>query len=278
MTRTMTDVELDQRAQLDALMGRVEFRTTDTAMRTKLLATIDARVEQEGTFSALVAAFGNVDRGKDRIMPGTFTKSLADWRASGKRIPIIWHHLAGDPSMIIGSADPEKSHETHAGLVLSGRLNIERSAAAAQIRDLLKNGDVSGWSFGYAVKRQRAAAGGVTELLELDLLEAGPTPMPMNTAARTISVKGEQMPHDDPDRAPSHTELEERLAREGIIGPVIASTHQPEAVDEDVREGAREAMAHVLGLRRNGEEREDGKAMSTRAKATAPITIATFRC
>jgi hypothetical protein len=37
-------------------------------------------------------------------------------------------------------------------------------------------------------------------------------------------------------------------------------------------------MAHVLGLRRNGEEREDGKAMATRAKATAPITIATFRC
>ena len=260
-------------------MGRgVEFQTAATDMHTKMLATIDAQVEQEGEFTALVAAFGNVDRVKDRIMPGAFTKSLADWRASGKRIPVIWHHLATDPSMIIGSADPTKSHETDAGLVLVGRLNIERSAAAAQIRDLLKSGDVSGWSFGYAVKRQRAAAGGVTELLELDILEAGPTPMPMNTAARTISVKGEQMPHDDPDRAPSHTELEERLAREGIIGPVIASTHQPEAVDEDVREGAREAMAHVLGLRRNGDEREDGKAMATRAKATAPITIATFRC
>jgi HK97 family phage prohead protease len=190
----MTDVELDQRAELDALMGRVEFQTVATDMQTKLLATIDARVEREGEFTALVAAFGNVDRGKDRIMPGAFAKSLADWRASGKRLPIIWHHLAGDPSMIIGSADPAQSHETDAGLVLSGRLNIERSAAAGQIRDLLKSGDVSGWSFGYAVKRQRAAPGGVTELLELDILEAGPTPMPMNTAAHTISVKGEQVP------------------------------------------------------------------------------------
>ena len=278
MTRTMTTTELDQRAQLDALMGRVEFQAAATDMRTKLLATIDAHVEQEGQFSALVAAFGNVDRGKDRIMPGAFAKSLADWRASGKRIPIIWHHLAGDPSMIIGSADPEKSHETHAGLVLSGRLNIERSAAAAQIRDLLKSGDVSGWSFGYAIKRQRAAPGGVTELLELDILEAGPTPMPMNTAAHTISVKGEQVPHNDPDQEPTHTEIEERLAREGIIGPIVSSVGQPEAIDEDVREGAREAMAHVLGFRRNGWECEDGKAMATRTKATAPITIATFEC
>jgi HK97 family phage prohead protease len=272
----MTTTEVDQRAQLDALMGRVEFQTANTDMRTKLLATIDAQVEQEGQFSALVAAFGNVDRGRDRIMPGAFTKSLADWRASGRRIPIIWHHLATDPSMIVGSADPAKSHETPEGLVLVGRLNIERSAAAGQIRDLLKNGDVSGWSFGYAVKRQRNAAGGVTELLELDILEAGPTPMPMNTAARTISVKGEEVPHDDPDRAPSHTELEERLAREGIIGPVVSSVGQPEAIDEDIREGARQAMAHVLGLRRNGDEQ--GKATATRTKATAPVRVTEFRC
>jgi HK97 family phage prohead protease len=260
----MTEVELDQRAQLDALMGRVEFQTAATDMQTKLLATIDARVEQEGEFSALVAAFGNVDRGKDRILPGAFARSLDDWRASGKRIPIIWHHLATDPSMIIGSADPAKSHETPEGLVLVGQLNIDRSAAAAQIRDLLKNGDVSGWSFGYAIKRQRAAAGGVTELLELDILEAGPTPMPMNTAARTISVKGEEVPEPEPDRPLTHTELEERLAREGIFGPIVSSTHQPEADNEDIREGARQAMAHVLGIRRNGDEQ--GKAW------TAPST------
>jgi hypothetical protein len=71
----MTTTELDQRAQLAAIMGRVE-RQADTDMRTKLLATIDARVEQEGTFSALVACFGNVDRGGDRILPGAFTHSL----------------------------------------------------------------------------------------------------------------------------------------------------------------------------------------------------------
>jgi hypothetical protein len=164
--------------------------------------------------------------------------------------------------MIIGSADPAKSHETPEGLVLVGRLNVERSAAAGQIRDLLKSGDVSGWSFGYAIKRRRAAAGGVTELLELDILEAGPTPMPMNTAAHTISVKGEPVPEPEPepepDRPLTHTEVEERLAREGIIGPIVASVGQPEATDEDIREGARQAMAHVLGVRRNGDEQ--GKA------------------
>jgi uncharacterized protein len=149
----------------------------------------------------LVAAFNNVDRGGDRILPGAFTKSLAEWRASRQRIPIIWHHKAGDPSTIIGSADPAQSHETPEGLVLIGRLNIERSAAAAQVRDLLMNGDLAGWSFGYGVKRSRKAAGGVTELLQLDLLEAGPTPMPMNRCAHTLSVKGEQMP--EPEAPPA---------------------------------------------------------------------------
>jgi HK97 family phage prohead protease len=214
-------------------------------MRTKLLATIDAQVEQEGEFTALVAAFGNVDRGKDRIMPGAFTKSLEDWRASGRRIPVIWHHLATDPSMIIGSADPALSHETPEGLVLVGRLNVERSAAAGQIRDLLKNGDVSGWSFGYNVKRRRAAPGGVTELLELDILEAGPTPMPMNTAARTISVKGEPVP--EPGKQPSHTEVETMLIEEGIVAPIVGY--------EELQAAEREHMTRILSSNGNGERK-----------------------
>jgi hypothetical protein len=170
--------------------------------------------------------------------------------------------------MIIGSADPERSHETPEGLVLVGRLNIERSAAAAQVRDLLMNGDMSGWSFGYGVKRSREAAGGVTELLQLDLLEAGPTPMPMNHSARTLSVKGEEVPEPEPDRPPSHTEVERMLVEAGIIAPVA---------DPKIIEQERELMLGVLGRRRNGGD--DNKAASAAmARSTGKIHIADFEC
>lgn len=54
------------------------------------------------------AAGGAVDRVKDRIVPGAFEKTIAQWRASGKRIPVHWDHR-GDAANVIGSIDPAPS-------------------------------------------------------------------------------------------------------------------------------------------------------------------------
>ena len=35
-----------------------------------------------GQFEALVAVFNNIDKGGDRIVPGAFTKTLAEWHAA----------------------------------------------------------------------------------------------------------------------------------------------------------------------------------------------------
>jgi hypothetical protein len=95
---------------------------------------------------------------------------------------------------------------------------------------------------------------------------------------RTVAVNGLEVPGDEPDRPLSHTEVETMLIEQGIIAPVVASTHQPAPADRDVAAAAREHMTHILGGHRNGDEHHDGKAMATRTKATAPITIATFEC
>jgi uncharacterized protein len=181
-----------------------------TTLYEKTLQLIDAEVEMEGAFSAVVASFGaEPDRQGDVIHRGAFTASLARWRASGQRIPVVWSHQTGDPSMVIGSADPVKSHETSEGLLLVGKLNVFDSPTAAHVRDLLKDGSIGGWSFGFKIVCSRPRRGGL-DLLELDLGEAGPTVFPANPATRTVSVKNQEPDRREP-RVPSHTELEARL-------------------------------------------------------------------
>jgi HK97 family phage prohead protease len=128
-----------------------------TTLYEKTLQLIDAEVEMEGAFSAVVASFGaEPDRQGDVIHRGAFTASLARWRASGQRIPVVWSHQTGDPSMVIGSADPVKSHETSEGLLLVGKLNVFDSPTAAHVRDLLK--DAARSAGGRSASRSCAAA------------------------------------------------------------------------------------------------------------------------
>lgn len=76
--------------------------------------------DRNGTFSALVSVFGNVDHGGDRVMPGAFTKSLARWEASGDPIPVIWNHAWDNPAAHIGKVNPSDAVETAEGLVVMG--------------------------------------------------------------------------------------------------------------------------------------------------------------
>jgi hypothetical protein len=94
----LTETDLDQRERLDSLFAPPT--TTHVDVRTKVLAAVEALVEAEGAFTALVAAFGKVDSQGDRILHGAFQQSLADWRAAGKRIPIVWSHEVGDPARL----------------------------------------------------------------------------------------------------------------------------------------------------------------------------------
>jgi HK97 family phage prohead protease len=141
-----------------------------------------------GTFTAVVAVFGNVDRVGDRITDTAFDASLKRWRASGDRIPVVWSHEYKDVHAVIGWADPFEV-EAVAGVGLVATAHFLDSEPAQAVRDLMSEKAVTSFSFGYRIIRERRGADGANELMELDLLEFGPTLVPANEATHLLAVK-----------------------------------------------------------------------------------------
>lgn len=144
-----------------------------------------------GQFEAIVSVFGNVDAIGDRVVEGAFEGSLAEWRKAGDPIPIIWSHNWGDPYAHIGAADPEQVEELKGrGLRVAGKLDLD-NPVAAQVFRLLKARRVKEFSFGYEVRREMRAKDGANELLELGIIEVGPTLKGMNPSTELLEVKSQ---------------------------------------------------------------------------------------
>jgi HK97 family phage prohead protease len=159
-----------------------------------------------GTFSALVAVYGNVDRQGDRIVPGAFDKSLARWRETGDPVPVIWSHNWADPHAYVGQIDPGNVTSTERGLQVAGRLDLD-DAFAVKVHRLLKSRRVTQWSFAYEVFDERPADDGANELLELDLLECGPTLRGANPVTATLAAKSGNGEGDDDAHLRARLEL-----------------------------------------------------------------------
>jgi len=156
--------------------------------------SVDVKADSDGeagSFEALVAVFGNVDSVGDRIVPGAFSKTLERWRGAGDPIPIILSHKHDDPMAHIGIADPNDVVETDRGLRVRGTLDIHDNETAKQVHRLMKRRSLKEFSFGYRVPRggERAAKDGANELLEIDLVEIGPTLKGANPSTELHAVK-----------------------------------------------------------------------------------------
>ncbi len=152
------------------------------------VASFKARDETKGEFEAVVSVFGNVDLGGDRVQPGAFEKSLAKWQEAGDPIPVIWNHQWDNPLAHIGKIDPADAVETDEGLLVKGTLDLD-NAFAAQVHRLLLERRVKELSFGYNVVDAKRAKDGALDLLELDLIEVGPTLKGMNPDTSLLAVK-----------------------------------------------------------------------------------------
>jgi hypothetical protein len=153
------------------------------------VAEFKAAADRSGTFEALVSVFGNVDRGGDRVMPGAFAKSLAQWEEKGDPIPVIWNHMWENPEAHIGAIEPGDAVETEDGLRVKGRIDLD-NPFAKQVYRLLSERRVTEFSFGYnLVDAEAAKADGALNLLEIELFEVGPTLKGMNPATELLAVK-----------------------------------------------------------------------------------------
>ena len=130
-------------------------------------------------FAGYAAVFDRADRGGDVVRGGAFARSL---KRQGGAVPLLWQHEAGRP---IGRIEYLK--EDRRGLRVIGRLSS--GAAGREAAALLKEGAVSGLSFGYRVRAARGQA--PRELTELELVEVSLVTLPMQPRARVHAVAGE---------------------------------------------------------------------------------------
>ncbi|MFF0777087.1 HK97 family phage prohead protease [Streptomyces sp. NPDC003720] len=144
----------------------------------------------EGTFEAIVAAY-NLDSVGDKITPGAFADTLAQWKAAGDPIPVLWSHMSQDPDYHIGEV--LEAEERPEGLWVKARIDTEPGTKAAQVYKLLKGRRVTQFSFAYDVEEgawvDQKDGEGFYELRKLKLYEVGPTLIGANQATELLDVK-----------------------------------------------------------------------------------------
>lgn len=179
----------------------------------------DTADADSGTFEAIVSVFGNVDSVGDVVMPGAFTDTLAEWKASGDPIPVLWSHRMDDPRFSIGSVldaaelepgdsrIPEWADEwlkANGGLWVKGQLDTGADASdiAGAARKLLKGRLVKQFSYAYdIVDAGWGTVGGqdAYELRKLGIHEISPTQIGANNLTQLIGAKAASLVANVPD-------------------------------------------------------------------------------
>lgn len=137
--------------------------------------------QELGTFVAVVSAW-DADREGDVIERTAFDKTTRAWRASGKKLPLLFEHS----TRVVGALDPASMHPTEQGLVVSGEVDRE-TEEGRQVWRTIKAG-TAGFSIGFMAKSKPRKGGGRT-LTEIDLLEVSATSTPMHPSARVLDWK-----------------------------------------------------------------------------------------
>lgn len=141
----------------------------------------------KGQFEAVVAVFGNVDLGGDRIVKGAFADSLKTWEAKGRPIPVVFSHDWANLDAHIGEVLEAK--ETDQGLWVKAQLDMDDPPAAKVFR-MMKRGTLAEFSFAYDIVDEKLQ-NGANELLKLEIIEVGPCLKGMNPATELVSVKSD---------------------------------------------------------------------------------------
>ena len=153
------------------------------------LASFKALDDVKGVFEAIVAVFNNVDRAGDKILPGAFADSLADWDAKGRPIPVIFSHQWENLDAHIGQVSEAK--EVDDGLYVKGQLDMDEPFAQ-RVWKKMKAGTLAEFSFAYdIVDAAQVKTNGeyINELRKLNLLEVGPCLVGMNPETQLLGVK-----------------------------------------------------------------------------------------
>jgi HK97 family phage prohead protease len=143
-------------------------------------------VAEDGTFTGYGSVFGGEpDSYGEVVAKGAFTESLAELKAKGRIVPVLWQHRSSEPIGVY----LEISEDAH-GLKVTGQLLISDVAQAKEAYALLKAGAVTGLSIGYWVRQASYdEKTGIRTLIKLDLVEVSLVTFPAKDDARVEAVK-----------------------------------------------------------------------------------------
>jgi HK97 family phage prohead protease len=143
------------------------------------------RASAAGEITGYGSVFGTVDSYGDIIVPGAFSRTIAEHAAAGTMPVMLWAH---DPAEPIGRWVDMREDAT--GLWMAGKLNLD-SAAGKEAYSHLRAGDVSGLSIGFRVFPDGLEFDhdGHAVLSAIKLFEVSVVALPANPAARVTSTK-----------------------------------------------------------------------------------------
>ena len=148
---------------------------------------------EEGDFKAYVSTWTRTpDCYGDVVAKGAFSQTLRKWDMSGSCIPVLYGHNETDPDYNIGYV--KSAIEDDHGLLVTGHLDIDTNAKAAQVYRLLKGHRLSQMSFGYTIERKaqaQSAKGMANELQAVNLLEVSIVPHGASKDTSIEAVKSE---------------------------------------------------------------------------------------
>jgi HK97 family phage prohead protease len=181
-----------------------------------------ADLAETGRFRGLASSYsGQPDRHGDVLERGAYRATLADWRARGGRVPLLWNHDPSEPIGAVVTAD-----ETDAGLEIEGELSLTANPTAERAYGLLKTGALS-LSIGAAVAPGGAVlrADGVRVLKSLELREISAVAVPADPGAVIRVVKSLDSPAEWQDVLRS-AGLSKRQSERFISGGLRAALKQ----------------------------------------------------
>ncbi len=215
------------------------MKTKQGAMKVRDFDLSVKAVAENGTFSGYGSVFGVEDSYGEIVAPGAFAESLAEIKAKGRPVPVLWQHRSGQP---IGVWD--ELVEDDRGLRGEGRLLVDKITLASEAHALLTAGAVTGLSIGYWVRQSTYdEVTRIRTLTKLDLVEISLVTFPANDEARVDAIKM-KLAHG---QLPTISEFERLLREAGFSktqAAVVANRGLPHLLRSE-SEGAGEKNAEI---------------------------------
>ena len=146
---------------------------------------------ETGEFEGYASLFGQMDLGRDVVLPGAFLDSLHARGTGGIRL--LWQH---DPHQPLGHWD--EITEDARGLYVRGQLDLSHTRAREAF-SLMQRGALDGLSIGYRTQIERKdPATGLRALERIDLWEISLVTFPLLPQARVHGFRKRAASHPGP--------------------------------------------------------------------------------